>query len=268
MKVCDETTLTFFVDNSVCEDPDDCSNLIDFEDFEWGLGIWNDGGNDCYWNYEPAQGGNSSNYCMRLQDNSWLNSSMYTDYLSLAGVNNMQIDFMYLPESMEYQEDFLLEYTNNDNNWTTIKSWASGIDFDNGIFYSETISFSGNFTNSTRFRFRCDASTIYDKVYLDNIAIYACGSGSFAPIEGDQVASREDQISEEEIVNEINLYPNPVLDKLYIESETKELSYKLFEETGRLILTGNNPVLELSNFKPGVYHLMFSDGQHRRFVKM
>jgi len=83
---------------------------------------------------------------------------------------------MYLPESMEYGEDFLLEIsTDGGYSFSTVKSWAAGIDFDNGYFYSETVSIVGNFSDHTVLRFRCDASSNYDKIYLDNIKITLCG---------------------------------------------------------------------------------------------
>jgi len=155
-----------------------------FED-DWGA-LWNDGGSDCYRNYEPAQGGNSSNYCIRLRDNSGANSSMHTNNMNCSSVQEVKVNFMYLPESMEAGEDFLLECsTDGGFTYWTVQQWISGNHFDNGTFYNESVTFSGAFTANTVLRFRCDASSNYDKIYLDEIHIELCtGSTPVATCDG------------------------------------------------------------------------------------
>jgi hypothetical protein len=178
----------------------DCGNtgctVFNFEDFENGYGIWNDGGTDCYLNYEPAQGGNGSNYCVRTRDNSGWNSSLYTSPQDFSCASEIRVDFMYLPESMESGEDFFLEYsTDGGATFATAAQWVSGVHFQNGNFYNETTSITGTFTSSTVLRFRCDASNNSDRVYLDNISISLCGCDSGNP------ASCNGAISSFELIN-------------------------------------------------------------------
>jgi len=74
-------------------------------------------------------------------------------------------------------EDFWLQIsTNGGVNFTTIETWAKDIDFDNNIAYSETVTIQGPFTSNTKLRFRCDASSDGDDVYLDDIEIKGCSN--------------------------------------------------------------------------------------------
>jgi hypothetical protein len=56
-------------------------------------------------------------------------------------------------------------------------------------------------------------------------------------------------------INRIKFYPNPVTDIINIDYE-KDLTIKLFDLYGHLLLTGrNNKTLDLSGIKPGLYIL-------------
>ena len=154
-------------------------NLIHYQGFESDMGLWRDGGPDCTRVLEPnsfAMG----NYCIRLRDNSGEASSLIYDNLNLAGAAECKVNFIYFAEGMETGEDFILEYsTDGGTTFNTIKKWVAGTDFNNGNRISQSISFSGNFSAQTQLRFRCDASTNFDLIFLDEIHVYACtGSGT------------------------------------------------------------------------------------------
>ena len=63
---------------------------------------------------------------------------------------------------------------------------------------------------------------------------------------------------------QINLYPNPVQDKLFINKKTfKNISYQLYELSGRLIatglLTGRTSEIKMTHYSSGMYFLTLTD---------
>ncbi len=149
---------------------------IVYDDFENGLGSYTSGGRDCrlYTGGKYAhQGSNAAN----IQDNSGNLSSFYlTNGIDLSGYSELKIEFWYMPVSMDNSnEDFKLDYWNG-SQWVTLKTWAKNADFQNNVFYSESISLSKQdiaFAATAKIRFVCDASSNYDDVYIDEISISA-----------------------------------------------------------------------------------------------
>jgi len=146
---------------------------IDFQDFESGLGIWNDGGADAYRYIGTANSGQRS---MRLRDNDGIASSIFTDPIDLSTALDAEIQFYFYPESMEVGEKLLLEVsTDGGNSFVVAKTYSSGSDFTNGSWYNPTAKFTSfSLTNNTVIRLRCDASSTTDKIYLDDISIIDC----------------------------------------------------------------------------------------------
>ncbi len=149
-----------------------------FTDFESGFGLWTDGGADCllYTSGAYAAGGNNAG---DIQDNSGVASSFYlTNGIDIhtPGYVQIDIDFDFYAVSMDKtSEDFWVQYFDGIT-WHTAASYAQGIDFSNGVFYSETVSiFESSYTFPTDMliRFMCDASGNKDDVYIDNIRITA-----------------------------------------------------------------------------------------------
>ena len=70
---------------------------------------------------------------------------------------------------------FLLDYsTNGGSTWTQIEEWNLTDEFQNNQRKFDTVELDATFTANTRFRFRCNASTNGDRVYLDDIVITSC----------------------------------------------------------------------------------------------
>jgi len=151
-------------------------NTINFEDFETGWGIWNDGGQNAGRNNNSTYA-SSGTYAAVIKDNT-NNSVITTDALNLTAYNEIEINFNYYPLSMDNSsEDFWLQIsTNGGGDYTTIQTWAKEIDFNNNTSYAESVSVAGPFTATTKIRFRCDASGFTDYVYLDDIEINGCNS--------------------------------------------------------------------------------------------
>ena len=148
---------------------------IDFENFESGSftgTIWNDGGTDCI----LTNGGAPLNgtWSVDLQDNT-STSLITTDDIDTTSYTSIDFTFDYEALSMESAEDFWIQYSDDGgSSFTTIASYAEGIDFSNSTAYTETVSIdstSYTFSVNSQFRIRCDASGNGDDVFIDNILI-------------------------------------------------------------------------------------------------
>ncbi|PIA82202.1 hypothetical protein BFR04_10570 [Gaetbulibacter sp. 4G1] len=146
--------------------------VIDSENFETGWGIWNDGGSDCD---RTNSGTPNGTYSINIQDNSGTSSSMTTNDIDITSYGSIEISFDYETDSMENNEDFWVRYSSDGgSNWSTISTYVSGTDFNNGTSYTTTATInSGAFTfsSNSQFRVQCDASSDGDDVYIDNISI-------------------------------------------------------------------------------------------------
>jgi len=214
---------------------------INFANFESGWGIWNDGGSDCARiNYSPYA--SSGNYSIRIRDNS--NSSvMTTDNLNLTGFEEVQIDFTYYPVGMENNEDFWLQGSlDGGSSWTTVGVWARPADFQNGSFYSESIVITGDYTSTTKWRFRCDASVNNDRIYIDDINITGCVNGNREVQPGEivgEILEAESIVEDTELsISEMKVYPNPTRDVLNINYELSldsEVEMFVYDVNGKVI---------------------------------
>lgn len=150
--------------------------VVDDEDFESGWGIWNDAGTDARRSSADAPYANSGIYCVRIRDNS-STSFITSDPLDLSTFEEVTVGLSFLPISMDNQsEDFWLQISTDGANYETIRDWDAGIDFVNNERVNEEIKISGPFSSTTRFRFRVDASTNSDWIYLDDVVIKGCSS--------------------------------------------------------------------------------------------
>jgi hypothetical protein len=255
--------------------------LLDEESFESGFGIWNDGGSDCA-RVSSATYANTGTVSVRLRDNT-SSSVMTTNDLALANYQEVTIDFSYIANSMESGEDFWLQAsTNGGASYQTLVTWASGADFANGTRYNESIVITGTFTNTTRFRFRCDASSNADEVYIDDVVISGCASATrqaAPPTEntGDfTVAGKANEFA----VEDVNIAPNPTRDILTItyslaQPQSRVLA-QLTDLTGRVVMQQQWPtaagthrqLLDLDGEAAGVYLLRVITAEGQQTFKV
>ncbi|HEY3386668.1 MAG TPA: hypothetical protein VGK46_09170, partial [Saprospiraceae bacterium] len=181
--------------------------------FESNFQIWNSGGNDCSRVYAP-QHAYAGNYCVRIQDNSGAQSSMFTDNINLAGLNNVSVTFFFKAVGMEVNEDFLLEYsTNGGGSYTVVDSWSRGTDFENNSVQYRIVPVTGvTWTSQSRFRFRCDASANDDQVYIDDVIIRSCLN--FPMMQAPEITDPPVISNDHQVFNpdpeDLILSPNPV----------------------------------------------------------
>ena len=209
-----------------------CVNVtINENDFENGWGIWNDGGADCVLSSVSAYANSGAN-SIRLVDNT--NTSVATtDPLNLVGFEQVDIDFTFIAKSMENGEDFWLQISQDNGQWTTLASWARGTDFTNNVREFEIVSIPvGSLSSNTRFRFRCDASGNSDFIYIDDVIITGCTNGNSRNIENTQ-----NEISGD--VETMRVFPNPankVLNIGFTTPEPTEATLQITDFSGKVVL--------------------------------
>lgn len=229
---------------------------INFNNFESGWGIWNDGGSDCRRSSGDANYALGT-YCVRLRDNT-SSSVMTTDNLNLANYDEVTVDFSYYPRSMDNSnEDFWLQVsTNGGASYATIEEWNRGDEFNNNTRYYDQVVMTGTFTSNTRFRFRCDASGNSDWIYIDEVEISGCNNAAIytprlestpAVIKEEIFALNNDEL--EELDTELNdgflVYPNPTADVLNVEflaDTDQEITVLLTATNGQVVKQLNQQV--------------------------
>ena len=156
------------------DDDDEC-RTINRNDFEEGLGIWNDGGPNCL-RVSSSTFSESGIHSVRLKRAS-PSATVTTNSLDLSSSSEINVSFSYITTSMSRShDDFWLQISlDGGASYTTVEEWNYGDEFENNQRYQESISISGPFTEATRIRFRCDATAHSKRVYLDNIVIGNAG---------------------------------------------------------------------------------------------
>ncbi len=144
---------------------------FDFENFEVNFGIWNDGGADCA-RVNPVLAGS---YVVRLR-NGTSTSRMYTNALNLSTAQELRVNFNYGANSMEPGEEFALNIsTDGGNNFSTIQSWKSGVDFNSfQLNTSATATYTGTLNNNVVLEFRNLANQSNDHIFIDDVEIEVC----------------------------------------------------------------------------------------------
>jgi len=205
--------------------PNDCSNIFcdvfDLEDFEDNVSIWNDGGVDVIKSTSHASSGL---YSMRLRDNSGIQSSIYTNPIFTENLAQIRVNFSFLAISMEHSEDFMLEISHdNGATYTVVKQWVSGIDFFNNTRYQRSVSIPLNMEQFSILRFRSDASSNADNIFLDDIVVELCNSGggvSFTKDEGTLIKEFEIDHDDLKLDSSFEHYPSIVDDILFVKHST------------------------------------------------
>ncbi len=235
--------------------------------FETGWDNWTDGGEDAerYTGTRSFEG----TWSIALRDDSGVLSSMVSPtYTTAPNYLAMQVEFNFYPYSMESGEDFSLQYSNNNGStWTTIGSWISGTNFNNNTFYAASISINKSaygFTNTSKFRFVCDASTNSDLIYIDAVKVKGLSTATI--IQGGEIAAISTQY---EANDGIRVYPNPAQNTINIDlpSSVENTVYdiKLYDMTGKVLSkTQANGIgkIDVSEIGAGMYFIAVSiDGE-------
>ncbi|MEM6724805.1 MAG: S8 family serine peptidase [Bacteroidota bacterium] len=232
--------------------------------FETGLQGWIDGGSDC------ARRNTSfsweGNFSIRLRDNSGTASSMTSPAYDLAGLGSVEISFYFYPNSMENGEDFWVRY-NDGSGWQTVATYASGSSFNNGSFYSATVTLDAgtyNLTDGAQFRIQCDASGNGDQVYIDQVTVTgsnASGSNVEPLVTIQEIPTLSKFNDLPNIEADVELFPNPTSDLVTVRVLDEIQQITVFNIQGQVMFNrmyGNlmQTDLNVSRFVPGVYLIM------------
>jgi len=177
-------------------------------------------------------------------------------------------------------EDFWLQVSMDGGaTFTTVAEWNLSDEFENDVRVFESVSIPGPFTTSTQIRFRCDASSNNDYIFLDDIVIEACEDNSEAIIgiassrskDMDNLASTTD-----DAFDMIKLFPNPVHSKLHVQVAEGEFEMlTILSSTGQAVyqkrIETTNISIDVSGLGSGVYMLRLQDAkgmvESKKFIK-
>ena len=270
---------------------DDCV-LLYSDNFDQGWGHWNDGGTD---SYLSNSFGIQNSKSLRIRDNSGPSSSTFTQVMNLSIYSEIKLAFSYLVTGTSNGEDFFFEISDDGgNSWEVLEAWVSGIDFKVGERRETVHVYSRNFSTSTRLRFRSDASSNTDRVYLDEIRIFGCDDFAEKTINEDfSWSSYMEQIQPEGLSsngtvefnfkNDFSIYPNPTFDKVYLNFElaNDDVDFKsaIYDPNGKLIKSdfvnankfkksSKKIELNVSDFADGIYYIKISMNDHVSIKKL
>lgn len=237
------------------------SILVD-QNFDAGWGNWIDGGVDAA--RIPLTG---FGHVIRLRDNSGDDSAIYTNDISVAGgTGGVSFEFKYYANSMEANENFLVEYSiDGGATYKVAKNFRSGIEFENGIIYHELIDIIDtdfSYNDFVRFKIRCDASGNGDLVYIDDILVKSCNISQ--PRLGNPKNEETHYLSEG-----LNIYPNPVKGNSQVSIDISDIdavakSIAVYDINGKLIEMRTIEEEELllkiatTDYSQGTYMLMLN----------
>ncbi len=114
---------------------------------------------------------------LHLKGNPDVNSSAtLAKVLDLTSYNKLKIGFTYFTTGFSGNEKFALLYSDDGENWQTIKDFVTDDVTHEGLRKTIELSLDKNqfsFTRQALLRFQVDASDALDNVYIDNVSIFA-----------------------------------------------------------------------------------------------
>jgi photosystem II stability/assembly factor-like uncharacterized protein len=163
--------------------------------------------------------------------------------LSSSGITNLEVNYLYSPESVVYagtQNGGLFASFDNGDNWISFSNGLPASDI-NAIYSNESYLFVGTETHGVWMRPLSEFTDI-------------------------------DEIS---LLNDVDIYPNPVSGELIIETglDNQMLNYEILNIAGQVVLKGDfmdKTTLQLSVLNAGVYIIkIVNEGKHeyRKIVK-
>jgi len=203
------------------------SVVISSDDFESGYGSFTDGGADCM-RHSGTTYSHQGVRSIDLQSNTSASLFTTTTGRNVSTYASMEVDFWFKMVSLESGEDFWLQYSaNGGTTWQTVAAFVRAVgQYDNNTFYHMVVNLPKTtyaYTSNAKLRFRCDASGIYDDVYIDEV-IWRGKTGSLQSAQEDPPALtlEKDVVRPDSFGLEQN-YPNPF-------NPTTSLAFLLGEE--------------------------------------
>jgi hypothetical protein len=154
-------------------------NLISNDDFESGWGTFVAGGNDAKrYSKGHKRKARKSQASLFIRDNTGKKSSIKSkDFINVSSYTQAKVQFFYNIHNFRKDEEFMLEYKEGGaSEWKIVKAWVFGKNVSTlKKWYTATQTITTTSMNEIKIRFRCNASSNRDKVYLDNIIVSGWG---------------------------------------------------------------------------------------------
>ena len=148
-----------------------CGELF-YDSFEFSLDQWEQVGRKCQ---RTADFSSSGMYGIKLRDNAQLGSSISTIPLDFSNSRQLNVSFQFMTNGFEDSENFVLEVSiDGGKTFSLQENWIKGLDFENGYINEESVNIDLIFTENTIFRFRCNASSNDDQLFIDEVKISNC----------------------------------------------------------------------------------------------
>ncbi|MBX2876414.1 MAG: T9SS type A sorting domain-containing protein, partial [Saprospiraceae bacterium] len=132
-------------------------------------------------------------------------------------------------------EDFWLQIsTDGGVTFNTVEEWNLGDEFENETRYFDAVTIPGPFTANTQVRFRCDASSNTDYVYIDDVSISGCVNGVGSRLNNQVPAA----LGTTNIIRAVGLYPNPTRGQLTLSfdmQQSAQIQLQITDISGKLI---------------------------------
>ena len=219
--------------------------LLTYDDFEDGFGNYTDGGRDCILYTEGTYAHQGSNSAL-IQDNSgWESSFYHTSYIDVdtPSYTSIKVDFWWMRcgdyWGNEYGEDWWVRYFDG-SDWNTVLDVNYPGGYSQDTWYHQIIYINEtdyNFPSNMKIRFQCDASSDYDKVYIDQVYVTAKGEVTISNYSGlvDEFRIYNRELSGDQIFQNYLCSRDGATDKRVIVSDETMLG-----QTWQCTVTPNN----------------------------
>ena len=258
------------------------STVLGTYSFETGLEGWTEGGADAslYSGSYSWDGGNS----IQLRDNSGAASSVISPVYDLSGFDQVELDFHFIPRSLDNSnEDLIVEY-NDGSGWSIMASYAEGIDIVNETFYQATLTLdatTSNLTSAAQFRFRCDASGNNDWVYVDLVTVTGTSGVVARGVHGPALSVVGEMAAPAmfTVENSLEAYPNPAAGETTLSialTEAEAVTLTVYNLQGQAVYSRalnlpagtTNHTLAVDTLEAGMYMVQVAGSESRQTLRL
>jgi hypothetical protein len=155
---------------------------LTYDDFEDGFGNYSDGGGDCDL-YTGGTYAHQGSNAAEIRDDAGDESAFFhTSGLDVhtPSYKCIKVEFWFQTQGFSGSYDFFVEYFDG-TTWQQVANYVYNTDFQNGVFYHKTVWINEstyNFPTNMQIKFRCDAWTNNELVYIDEIYVNATANST------------------------------------------------------------------------------------------
>ena len=118
-------------------------------------------------------------YSIKIKDNEVESSAVTSPTYDISGYDQITIDYQYYPHNQAGSDGYFVQYYDG-STWQTIATYVVGTDFQNGQFYSVSLTLSSSsytFPVDAKFRFESNGGGGGRHIYIDAVIITATTAG-------------------------------------------------------------------------------------------